>query len=57
MTYQCPIISQKLDLDEDFIKKVYKMWKRLIEDKLIFDLIKMDSEKREKEKKELKMVV
>ena len=33
------------------------MWKRLIEDELIFDLIKMDSEKREKDKKELKMVV
>ena len=57
MTYQCPIISQKLGLDEDFIKKVYKMWKRLIEDKLIFDLIKMDSEKREKDKKKLKMVI
>jgi hypothetical protein len=44
-------------LDDDFIKKVYKMWKKLIEDKLIFDLIKMDSEKREKDKKKLKMVI
>ncbi|WP_292776075.1 hypothetical protein [Methanobrevibacter sp.] len=56
MTYQCPIISEKRDLDEDFLKKTYKMWKRLTEDKLIFDLVKMDSEKREKRKIDYKIV-
>ena len=57
MTYQCPIIRDKLNLDEDFIKKTYKMWKTLTKDKLIFDLVKMDSENREKNKIDYKMVV
>ncbi|WP_297980616.1 hypothetical protein [uncultured Methanobrevibacter sp.] len=48
MTYQCPIISEKRELDEKFIKTIYKMWKKLSKDKLIYDLIKMDSENREK---------
>ena len=57
MTYQCPIISEKRDLDEDFINKIFKMWKRLIEDDLIFDLVKMDSENREKKGIEIKIVI
>ena len=56
MTYQCPIIADKMELDEDFLKKIYKMWERLTEDKLIFDLVKMDSEKREKNKIDYKIV-
>lgn len=56
MTYDCPIIRDEIDLNEDFLKKVFKMWKRLIEDDLIFDLIKMDSEKREKNKIDYKIV-
>ena len=57
MTYQCPIIAEKRDLDEDFLKKAYKMWKRLIEDDLIFDLVKMDSENREKKGIKIKVVI
>ena len=56
MTYQCPIIADKMDLDEDFLKKIYKMWERLTEDKLIHDLVKMDSLKREKNKIDYKIV-
>ena len=33
------------------------MWEKLIEDKLIFDLVKMDSENRKKKKIEYKMVI
>ena len=57
MTYQCPIIRDRLDLDEDFINRIFKMWEKLIEDKLIFDLVKMDSENRKKKKIEYKMVI
>ena len=39
-----------------FLKKIYKMWERLTEDKLIFDLVKMDSLKREKNKIDYKIV-
>ena len=41
---------------QDFLKKIYKMWERLTEDKLIFDLVKMDSLKREKNKIDYKIV-
>ena len=54
LTYQCPIIKDKLDLDDDFLNRIFKMWKRLIEDELIFDLVKMDSEKRENNEIEYK---
>ena len=57
MTYQCPIIRDRLDLSEDFKKKTFKMWKRLIEDKFIFDLVKMDSQKREENGIEYQIVV
>ena len=57
MTYKCPIISQRREMDGDFLKKIFKMWKRLIEDKLIFDLVKMDSEKRERNGIDYKFLV
>ena len=57
MTYQCPIIAEKRELDDDFLNRIFKMWKRLIEDDLIFDLVKMDSKNREKKGIEIRIVV
>ncbi|MBR5503784.1 MAG: hypothetical protein IKV87_05015 [Methanobrevibacter sp.] len=48
MTYKCPLISEKIELDDKFVKTIFKMWEKLIQDKLIFDLVKMDSDNREK---------
>lgn len=56
--YTCPLIKEnsnfnpeakdeRLILDERFLKATYTVWKRLIKDPKIYDLVKMDSEERE----------
>jgi hypothetical protein len=36
-----------MDLNPDFVQATYTVWKHLIRDPLIFDLVEMDSETRE----------
>lgn len=43
LPYRCPLITERIPLQESFIKATYTVWKRLIRDPLIFDLVKMDS--------------
>jgi hypothetical protein len=43
LPYSCPLISNKTDLDPAFVQAVYTVWKRLIQDPLIYDLIQYDS--------------
>lgn len=56
--YICPLIKEnsnsnpqskdeKYVLDERFLKATYTVWKRLIKDPKIYDLVKMDSEERD----------
>ena len=56
--YTCPLIKEnsnlnpksrdeKYILDERFLKATYTVWKRLIKDPKIYDLVKMDSEDRD----------
>ena len=47
LPYCCPMIEDETELDPDFIQATYTVWKHLIRDPLIFDLVKMDSEGRE----------
>ncbi len=42
--YICPLISEKIKLNDRFYKANLTVWKRLIKDPLIYDLVKMDSE-------------
>ncbi|MEA4922658.1 MAG: hypothetical protein VB031_04740 [Eubacteriaceae bacterium] len=44
--YECPLISESISLDPRFIKATFTVWKRLIKDPLIYDLVKLDSELR-----------
>jgi len=46
LRYQCPLIEKKIPLEDRFIKATYTVWKRLLKDPLIFDLVEMDSEDR-----------
>ena len=55
-TYICPLIKENIILNQDFIEKTYKAWSLLIEDELIYDLIKMDSELIKKEEKKYKII-
>ena len=56
--YMCPLIKEnsnsnpqtkdkKYILDDRFLKATYTVWKRLIKDPKIYDLVKMDSEDRD----------
>jgi hypothetical protein len=46
LPYVCPLIKDKVSLEPAFIKANHTVWKRLIQDPLIYDLVKMDSESR-----------
>ena len=45
LAYDCPLISQRLPLNRNFITATYTVWKRLIRDPLIRDYVKMDSQR------------
>ncbi|MGI6257371.1 MAG: hypothetical protein ACOYJU_04825 [Anaerovoracaceae bacterium] len=44
--YTCPLIREEMTLEPSFIKASYTVWKRLIEEPLIYDLVKLDSDQR-----------
>ena len=47
LPYRCPLIDEEMQLEERFVKATFTVWKHLIRDPLIYDLVKMDSEMRE----------
>lgn len=54
LPYSCPLIENHMELEPKFIKAVHTVWKRLITDPLIYDLILQDSQDRAPE--EIKIV-
>ncbi|MCL2121230.1 MAG: hypothetical protein FWH28_03155 [Clostridiales bacterium] len=46
LPYVCPLITEQIPLNRSFIRATYTVWKRLIKDPLIYDLVKMDSGRR-----------
>lgn len=44
--YACPLIEETLPLNDDFVKATTTVWRHLIRDPLIYDLVKADSEER-----------
>lgn len=44
LPYTCPLIADKIKLEKGFIRATYTVWKHLIRDPLIYDLVEMDSE-------------
>ncbi len=53
LPYFCPLIRDNAKLNRDFILATYTVWKHLVRDPLILDLIEMNSEEREKEGREI----
>ena len=43
LPYICPLVADKPQLQESFIKATYTVWKRLITDPLIYDFVQLDS--------------
>lgn len=48
LPYECPLIEEEIPLEDDFLDAITEAWRELIKDPLIYDLVKMDSEAREK---------
>ena len=46
LPYKCPLVSRKISLNEDFIRATFTVWKHLIHDPLLYDLVVMDSDLR-----------
>lgn len=55
--YKCPLINENIKLNDDFVKETYKVWRLLLNNKLVFDLVDMDSRKRENKKIEYKIII
>lgn len=52
LPYVCPLIAQNMELTPEFIKATYTVWKHLIHDELIYDLVAYDSSYRDEEELE-----
>lgn len=46
LPYRCPLIDDEMPLDDRFVQATETVWKHLIRDPLIYDLVKEDSEAR-----------
>lgn len=44
LPYFCPLIEEEIPLNDDFVKATRTVWKRLLRDPRIYDLVRMDSE-------------
>ena len=56
LPYVCPLIRDNMELNRDFVRATYTVWKHLVRDPLILDLIEMNSEERDKEGREIRVV-
>lgn len=55
--YECPIIRDHIKLNEDFINFTYEIWKMLISNPLVYDLVDMDSKDRDRRTSEYKIMI
>ena len=53
LPYRCPLIEEEIPLEDRFVRATYTVWKRLIQDPLIRDLVLEDSRAREEAFREL----
>ena len=53
LPYECPLITDFVRLNDDFIKATYTCWKHLLRDQKILDLVMMDSDDRIDDEKAL----
>lgn len=56
LPYVCPLIEDRIPLNESFMKATYTVWKRLIQDPLIYDMVEMDSDYRIEDGEEIEIV-
>ena len=47
LPYRCPLIEEELPLNDDFVQATETVWKHLIRDRRIYDMVKEDSQARD----------
>ncbi|MDD4563932.1 MAG: hypothetical protein PHE79_00380 [Eubacteriales bacterium] len=58
LPYRCPLVHDRIPLQRSFIKATHTVWKRLIKDPLIHDLVEMDSKGlRKNKKKKIEIII
>ena len=50
-------MEEEIPLNPDFIKKTFEAWKILTQDKSVFDLVKIDSDRRYRQKIKFKTII
>ncbi len=55
LPYRCPLIERRMTLTPSFIRASYTVWRRLLQDPLIYDLVELDSSDRDED--QLKIVL
>ena len=55
--YECPILRDNIKLNDEFINVTYEVWKILIRNPLVYDLVDMDSKDREKRTSSYKIII
>lgn len=55
--YECPIIRDHIKLNENFINVTYEIWKMLISNPLVYDLVDMDSKDRDRRTSKYKIMI
>ena len=56
LPYSCPLISERIPLNRDFIETTYEAWQTLMQEPLIYDLIMLDSEIRIEDNEDIDIV-
>ncbi|RAP53861.1 MAG: hypothetical protein BZ137_05425 [Methanosphaera sp. rholeuAM130] len=54
--YVCPLVNENRKLEDDFINETYSVWKMLINNPVVYDLVKIDSRRRNEKKVEYRIV-
>jgi len=55
--YTCPLVHKENKLNKDFIEVTYKVWKILIKNPAVYNLIKVDSKRRIENKDDYTIVI
>ena len=49
LPYECPMIEKEMELDGRFVQATYTVWKHLIRDPLIYDMVWGESRSRDED--------
>lgn len=55
--YECPIASQHMKFNDDFLTVTFDVWKKLISNPLVYDFVEMDSRLRDERTRDYEIVI